>query len=147
MKEYQKLIDIIEKYIRLSPEKSVVKFLKIRLTDFVHEGKVHRVFVSTRSLKHVYDKRPAEEFDRCVLTINEILDKPLEIYDNTSKEGKRGSILLSYSDKHKQKYLCVLEKEDMGNNYNVVTFFRLRKENYLKSYKLIWSQEDGEPLS
>lgn len=145
MKEYQKLIDIIEKHIRLSLEKSLVESINIRLSNFVYEGKVHRVFISTRSLKHVYDKRPAEEFDRCILTINDILDKYLEIYHN--KDGKRGSLLITHKDCYLDKYICVLEKDTQDNIYNIVTFFRLRKDNYLKSYKLIWSQEGGEPPS
>ncbi len=42
-------------------------------------------------------------------------------------------------------HLCVLE--EVESHFEIVTFFRLRKSEYLKDYKLIWSREDGTPLS
>lgn len=147
MQKDHKLIDVFQKYVKLTPEKSIIKIIEVRLSDFNFKGKNNRTYISTRSIKHVYDKRPAEEFDRCILILNEIIKNPTEVYDNLSKEGKRGSILLSYKDVYGQRYVCSLEESDEPAAYKVVTFFRIRKENYLNGYKLIWSQEGGTPLS
>jgi hypothetical protein len=141
-----KLLEIIDKYIKLTPEKSFVKISQIRLSDFIDNKNIlSRVYLSTRSLKHVYDKRPAEEFDKCISLINIAIKSYSYIYDNSSKSGKRGDIMIVLKDVDGVLYSVILEKKE--KTYNVVTFFRVRKEDYLSSYKLVWSREVGTPLS
>lgn len=141
-----KLLETIEKYIRLTPEKSLVKISKIRLPDFVdNQNILSRVYISTISLKHIYDKRPAEEFDTCISLLENMLKNFDCIYDNSSKSGKRGDIMISFMNKDNTRYVLILEKNI--KTYDVVTFFRIRNQNYLNNYKLIWSREVGTPLS
>lgn len=100
------------------------------------------ISISTRALKHLYDKRPAEEFDFLVRNLLLLVKFPDQIYNN--KEGKRGGICL-VKQLDGLKYICVIE--DLDNAMEVVTCFRLRKEGYLQGYKLIWSRKDDIPSS
>jgi hypothetical protein len=94
-------------------------------------------------LKHLYDKRPAEECDVLIDIIHIIVKFPDIILEN--KSGKRGDRVFLKIYKA-QKYLCVLEKGVNDNNY-VATAFRLRAENYIKKYQELWRWRDDVPSS
>jgi len=93
-----------------------------------------KIYLRTRVLKHVYDKRPAEEFDCIVISLKKIVRYPDNIYKN--KNPKRGDYVFTKTVKG-EKYLCSLEICEEG--FNIVTIFRLKKENYIESYDLLWS--------
>lgn len=145
------LKNIFEKHIRETPEKAIVSDITILLCQLTK--KVHltleeflisndRVYINTRSLKHLYDKKPAEELDCLLKYASAIIRFPDTLYKN--KNQKRGDICFVKNIKN-ENYLCSLENQKEG--FFVVTLFRLRKESYLKNFEHLWSWKDGTPSS
>lgn len=154
------LIQIFKKYVKYTAEKVPVHELTIYLCNLTKAvqatGKfeAHRVHITTKVIKHLYDSKPAEEFDVVLHNLQIIVKYPQHIYEN--KQGKRGTLIF-IKDINGTTYLCSIEKTsevdpndgNMGMNY-VVTAYRLRpekKENYLKKYKLLWSWKGDIPSS
>ena len=103
------------------------------------------VYVKTISLKHMYDKRPAEEFDFIIDNLHEVVMYPDCIYKN--KSPKRGSFCFTKKIQG-EKYLCSLEiTEKSKREITIVTAFRVRKDSYLNSYELWWSWRGDNPSS
>lgn len=107
-----------------------------------------RVYVTSRMVKHLYDKKPAEEFHFILNNTYKIVKYPDKIYKN--KDPKRGS----YCFVKKicgNTYMCSLETVDNeeidGDELFIATVFRIRKEKYLDSYELLWSWKGGGPSS
>ena len=139
----QILRDLCEKYIRGVPNGVAIndKIVFLRhLTNAVKQGldlNFSEVFAGTIPLKHLYEKRPAEEFDFIVDNVVKVIKYPDDIYKN--KNPKRGDFCFVKTIKG-DKYLCALEYENKNREILAfVTAFRLRKENYLNSYNLLWS--------
>ncbi len=99
------------------------------------------IFLHARALKHVYDKRPAQECDACLSHLSETATIPDLVYED--QRGKRGNYCFVKKLEGDQ-YLCVLER--VGIALEVVTFFVIREEKYLARRKLLWSREDGSTL-
>lgn len=153
------LVKLFKKYIRNTEEKAPVlerTIVVAKLTNAVKTAisfPTHKVYVTTRILKHLYDKKPAEEFDSILKYFPQLIRFPDNIYAN--KDSKRGSICFSKKIRG-QLYWCSIEHTPErdpqetcdGMNY-VVTAFRIRegKESYVDSYKLIWSWKGGIPSS
>lgn len=101
-----------------------------------------KVYITTKVLKHMYDKRPAQEYDFILTNLESVVTFPDHVYKN--KDPKRGDYCF-VKKIEEEKYFCALET---GNEeIYIVTVFKLRKENYLKNYELLWSWKDGEPSS
>jgi len=162
------LQEFFEKYIKGSPEKAVVADCKIflcRLTNAVCLGIgvdkiVGRVYVTSRALKHLFDKKPAEEFFFLIDNLRKIVKYPDQIYKNkTSKRGEYCLVkMIGGSD-----YFCSIEivkfppavfgLSELGTSkydengeteeIQIATAFRLRDNNYIKTYTLLWSWENG----
>ena len=145
-----KLVDIFEKYIKDTPVKSIVTRKSIvlcRLTNQVNKaildcGGLSKVFINTKVLKHLYDKKPAEEFYFLVKNSHILVKYPDKIYKN--KEPKRGEWLFAKEIKN-ELYLCSLSNEN--GDFEVATAFRDRKRKYIKSYDLLWSWENDKSPS
>lgn len=114
-----------------------------------------KVHIHARALKHLYDKRPAEEFDSIIANLANIIRSPDRIYKN--RDGKRASLCFCKVILGKY-YFCALEKcllirsEDPGLEeiHCVVTCYRIREEkfpNYTKNYGLVWSWKGDIPSS
>ncbi len=110
-----------------------------------------KVHVKGKSIKHLYDKKPAEEFEFVLRNITSIVKYPDKIFENlNSKTGN----LLFYKELSGDIYLCSIEKTDETDpndikskmNY-IVTCFRMRKESYLKNYRLLWNWKGDNPSS
>ncbi len=97
-------------------------------------GEKSKVFVTTRMLKHLYDKKPAEEYDAVVRNMYTIVRYPDEVY--ISKDRKRGDFAFVKSVEGLRYFSSI---EQIKDRYYVVTCFRLRKETYLEGYRCIWS--------
>lgn len=146
--EKESLYNFFEKHIKDTAEKAAVedrKFLLCKLTLAVAEGlKIEKFFrnvhISSRCLKHLFDKKPAEEFLFIVKHLREIAKYPDKIYLN--REGKRGEICFvkKIGD---FGYICSLHK--LGQEMQIATAFRLRDKNYIKKYTLLWDWGNGEP--
>ena len=102
-----------------------------------------RIYITTRVIKHLYDKKPAEEFDFVLENIPNLLAHPDRLYRN--KGDKRGQFCLMKQIEGRE-YFVSLELADgkYGKELQLVTAFRVRSEPYLKEYDLLWSRRDGE---
>lgn len=152
------IAQLFTQYIKNTPEKSIVvnkTLLLCHLTYAVRRaGNISsfKVYVTTRMVKHLYDKKPAEEFDFISGCLHTIVKYPDEIYKNLN--SKRGDVCLLKEIKG-ESYFCTIQvieegnENDIAGNY-IAICFRLRKnkkENYLKKYRLLWSWKGGEPSS
>lgn len=115
------------------------------------KSKVHakdlRVYVTTKSLKHMYDVRLAQEFDFVVDKMEWALTQPHRIYKN--KEGKTGDICF-YVEFENSAYFYILDIKADG--IYIVSAYSLSKveekrKNYLSGYKLLWSWKVDLPSS
>jgi len=158
-----------KEYIEGTPEKAVVadqKMLLCRLTLAVAQGieihdSIRGVYVTSRCLKHLFDKKPAEEFLFIIDHLHEIARYPDKIYLN--KEAKRGCFCF-VKIINGVEYFCSLEikktppaiygeaglgiseygEEKEIEEIQVATAFRMRKK-YIKNYTLLWDWGDGNP--
>lgn len=149
--------DLHKKYIEGTIEKAIVVdtyILLCHLSKASQAGadiQTQKVYITTRAVKHLYDKKPAEEYFFLIENLYKLVKVPDRIYEN--KNSKRGSFCLVKHIKGNY-YLCSIETtrrvtemgEEIEENY-VATAFRVREENYLKNYKLLWSWKDGNPSS
>jgi hypothetical protein len=171
------LRDFFIKYIQGTPEKAIVvnkKLLLCRLTVAVSEGIGVRnstggVYITTRCLKHLFDKKPAEEFFFLLDNLWQIVRYPDKIYLN--KDAKRGYFCF-IKNLEGVKYFCSVEVNKMPvvfldekicdssenidieiekneivevEEIQVATAFRLRDEKYIKNYTLLWDWGIGDP--
>lgn len=140
--------ELHEKYIQQTEAGAIVQLTEVLLCHLtlavcrdgmgIDQDKT-KVYISTRVIKHVYDKKPAEEYDFLVSNLHQIVKYPDLVYLN--KKGKRSDFCLVKTIKN-QKYLCCLEiMDDLDERvaFSVVTFYRIRKDSYLNSYELLWS--------
>lgn len=125
------------------------KGLVCHLTKKVIRGlniDVTKVYITTRVLKHMYDKRPAQEMDFILKNLSQLVKYPDEIYAN--KDGKRAnfSFVKKLKNPEEEKYFCGIEIDGGVKEANIVTVFCVA-EIYLKNYKLLWSWRDDIPSS
>lgn len=160
MAEESHLVEAFEKYIKGTAAQSLVVEAIIRigtLTEAVSEAlssSSAKVHTTTKAIKHLYDKKPAEEFDCLLRYLPDIIRAPDHIYKN--KPEKRGDICFAKTI-NGNYYFCTLEEcpiisPDLTVElaHCVVTCFRLReekRENYIKNYKCIWSWKGDIPSS
>lgn len=141
---------LYKRYVKGTPYKAEVVNKKAQvccLTRAVLQGLdigTEWVHINTRVIKHLYDAKPAEEFFCVLENLQTIVKYPEEIYEN--KEGKRGQFIL-VKKIGADKYICSIEILEKDNEIAIVTAFRIRKNSYLDSYKLLWSWEDDTPPS
>ncbi len=150
-----------EKYIKGSPAKAVVinrTVFLCHLTNIVLKEIIRycdcgsKAYINTRVLKHIYDKKPAEEFEFLINNIHMIVKYPDYIYEN--KNPKRGDFCLIKQIKG-ENYFCsveiiedeIPETQESEKNIHIATAFRIRKASYLNAYKSLWSWKDGAPSS
>lgn len=144
--------DLHKKYVRGTEKRAIVQFVQIficHLTVAVVKGTgciCNKVYVSTRVIKHIYDKRPAEEFDFLIENVHLVIKYPDRIYKN--KDGKRGSYCFVKNVKNTMCFCSIetVEKDGQPPMCEIVTFFRT-SEAYLKNYELLWEWKVGDPSS
>jgi hypothetical protein len=128
-----KIVKLFNRFIKYTPKEAKIPTFSIYLT----EGYT----ISSVSLKHLYDKRPAREFDLILIYLRLLVKRPDLILKN--KPAKRGS-LCYVKEINNELYFCSLELDD--ELCSVVTCFRI-EEDYLNGYILLWSRKGGEPSS
>lgn len=144
------LNNLYQKHIKGTQPKIFVTYkvaVLCRLTNQVNKEILNRcglskVYVNTKVLKHLYDKKPAEEFDFIIGNLRKIVKYPDYIYKN--KNEKRGYWCFVKKIKN-ELYISSLEYEK--ETLWIATVFRIRKEKYLESFELLWSWEDDKPPS
>jgi len=147
------LILAVDRHIRNTPRKGYVKDLRIKICDFPHKlkGKLKikdkRVYITTKSLKHLYDVRKGEEFDYIISNIDHFILNPTGIFKD--KERKTGNYCI-YKETGNGAYFIILDVTE--NSVYVVSGYRLseveeKRKNYLSGYRLIWSWKVDLPSS
>lgn len=144
--------DLHERYVRGSEKKAIVQTV---LAFVCHLGApvvrgigcpCTKLYVSTRVIKHIYDKRPAEEFDFLVNNVAYVAKYPDAVYKN--RDAKRGGYCF-VKEMGGCHYLCsveVVEEDGIEKRCEIVTFFRI-SDGYLKNYELLWEWKVGGPSS
>jgi len=129
IKLYNKYIKDTEKEVIVANRQIVICFLTNAVITAIN-FKSPKVYINTRILKHLYDKRTAEEFNFMIHNIWKVVKYPDFIYSD--KNSKRGQLAF-VKNLGKFTYFCPIEigKE---NNY-VITIFRTDIE-YLKNMSL-----------
>ena len=138
-----------KKYVRNTAKESIVELLEVFLcyltfavlTSF--HAPCKEVYINTRVIKHLYDKRSAQEFDFILNNLISVMKYPNRIYKN--KSGKRGQYcFVKIIDA--VLYLCCIEiqktSDDNRFRLEVVTAF-IVTEQYLSSYELLWEWKGG----
>lgn len=156
------VLGVVKQYIKGTEKKAPVVQVTVLVCNFTNIVKevlslpTIRVYATTKSLKHMYDKRTAQEFDFLLENLPKIIKQPTKIYEN--KDGKTGGYCFSreFSD---NVYFCVIERKEeanpndgeLGMNY-IVSAYKLpedieKRERYISGYKLLWSWEGDVPPS
>lgn len=138
---------LYKQYIKGTEKGAIVQLVQVLLTNLtiaVSQGISYsnrKVYISTRVLKHLYDKRTAEEFEFLIHNVHLIVKYPDIIYKN--KSSKSGNYCFVKELKNK-KYLCSMQiiKKGDSTSWEVVTFFRTDSD-YLKNFELLWEWKGG----
>lgn len=164
------LKEFFKKYIENTTEKMEVADRKINLcclTKAVMRGididySAKNIYITSRCIKHLFDKRPAEEFLFIINHLHEVVKYPDKIYKNKIK--KRGIFCLVKKIGN-EEYICSIETtkippavlgeaafgvseygaEKERGEIQIATAFRLRDDKYLKNYTLLWDWGNGNP--
>lgn len=148
--------DLHKKYIKRTLKEALVQGIRVFLCHLtatvskqgikVGDNKTRgKVYISTRTIKHTYDKRPAVEYDSLIENLHTIVKYPDYIYKN--KPVKRGDFCFIKSLSN-ELYFCCVEQHSRENTdeFSVVTFYKVPKEKYLKNYELLWDWKDDKTL-
>lgn len=152
-KKFKKVIPgLFKEHIQGTESKSLVinkTVFLCHLTKAVQEGNnfnSSRVYINSKVIKHLYDSKPAEEFDFLINYIHKFIKYPDCVYKN--KPGKRGDLGFLKELKN-ESYFCLVEvidsklkDESCPEGIYIVTAFRLR-EGKKENYELLWSWRDG----
>ena len=150
----QPILELHKKYIKGTERKAMVPDITVFLCYLTNAVKnalqvsTIATYINTKVLKHLYDKRPAQEYEFLVENIHRIIKYPDSIYKN--REGKRGSFCFTKKLKN-EKYFCSLEETSLLETKDktgilVVTAFRI-EEKYIEKYELLWSWRDDKSSS
>lgn len=145
----EKLWRVYESKIRRTKPESSIPAIKIRLTKITRKMRTatgcaqKKIYITTHALKHLYDKKPAEEFDYLIDHLITIIRSPDLLYRN--KYNKTGNFcIVKKIDEY--RYIAIVEvkaKQTMNEEISVVTAFRMRDDKYLRTYDLLRSWRDG----
>jgi hypothetical protein len=150
------LIKIYKKHIKNSKPKAIVIQASILLSNLTYAVKqalgvtTAKVHMHTKTIKKLYDKRPANEFDSLLNILPHLTKFPEFIYKN--KPGREGRFLFVRKEENSFFICSILPDVEMavdGKNERVnlvVTAFR-NDGDYLKDCSLLWSWKGGTPSS
>jgi len=147
----QTVTKLHKKFIKRTIKGTFVKETTVvlcNLTNAVRKAcnlKTNKVYITSRCLKHEYDKRQASEYDFLLEHITDIVKYPEQVYLNDP--SKRGDFIFvkTMGDEEYLVSLEVITSEEEENIF-VATMFRTEK-SYYKKFTLKWSWRDGTPSS
>ncbi|MEK7464018.1 MAG: PBECR2 nuclease fold domain-containing protein [Patescibacteria group bacterium] len=128
--KYKKNVVIYRAYV-CTPRKEI--------QDIVSKENQKMVFISTKSLKHIYDrhvyeKKKPKDFYFLIKNIEKIIGRPDRIYKN--KPNKRGDFIF-VKEMANQTYMCTLEIVNK-TELDIVSAY-ITGEKYLSKFTLLWS--------
>jgi len=86
-----------EKYIKGTSKEEIIQIKTMFVCNLTHVVKSelklsgHKAYITSKCLKHLYDKRTAEFYDFLLENIVNVVEQPEQIYKN--KDGKRGNLI------------------------------------------------------
>jgi hypothetical protein len=144
------LKDFFHKYVENTREKAIItdeRMFLCMLTVAVCRGLnilYRNVYITSRAIKHMYDKKPAEEFSFIINHLYEIIRYPDKIYKN--KSGKRGELSFVKKIGNSDYFVSIEHKTNIEpEEIEVATAFRLRDKRYIEKYTLLWDWGNGNP--
>lgn len=146
------LVKLHKKHIKGTAKDAIVKEFTLyicNLTQAVQKGAQitgTRVYVTSKTIKHLYDKRPAVEYDQIIHCLPILVKYPDSICTNSST--KRGSVVFVKELEGEKFFVSVEELVDQDgiSCLYVATVFRT-DDSYLKKFPLVWSWKGGKPSS
>jgi hypothetical protein len=113
----------------------------VRHIGIKHTG----IYITSSCLKHLYDKRAAQEYDCLLNIIPKIVKYPDLVYKN--KDIKRGDFIFVKAV-NGFSYMSSLQsiKNRESSKLSVVTAFAV-KPSYMRNFKLLWSWRGNTPHS
>lgn len=142
--------DIHAKYIEGTETEAQIIIKKFLLCDTTYTVKKsvplisRKIYISTRSLKHIYDKHKNQSYDVIKQSLWKIARFPNTILLNS--ENKRGQYIFTKVIQG-QLFCLVLEENNEEKCYEVVTAFPTKNDKYLRKYQEIWCWRNGESSS
>ena len=140
------LVKLHKKYIKNTAPKQIVFVTSLQLCYLTKKVfsdlklTTHNVYLTTIMLKHMYDKRVAEEFDYLLYNLYKIVKYPDHVYKN--KPGGTGDYFFTKTLDN-LLYGASIEVSNEQELF-IVTAFRTT-EKYLNNFEKIWSWEGGNP--
>lgn len=165
--EVKKLRDLHKLYVKntdqkapIVPERALAGYLSNAVKKILNgqqkeEFSVRKVYISTKVMKHLYDKRTARAYDAILTNIPLLIRRPQDIYFNIKdREGDyaftRAIEVVDYEgNKSQEVYFCSLQA--YKKELDVVTVFIFTSERKLKNYlnqcTHIWNWRGDSPSS
>ena len=165
--EVKKLRDLHKLYVKNTDQKSPIvleRALVGSLSNAVkevlngqheEEFNTRKVYISTKVMKHLYDKRTAQAYDAILTNIPLLIRHPQDIYLN--KKDREGDYaftcemeVVDYEgNKSQEVYFCSLQIYE--KEMDIVTVFVFTSERKLKNYlnqcTHIWNWRGDSPSS
>ena len=139
-------IESTEKGVLVKPKTITVT----ELTRVVIEGiglSFNKVYMTSKALKHCYDKRDPMEYDFVIQHLKEVVRFPEMILENQPSQRGKFCFVKTIKKVTVMVSLEEVEEGDIKGNF-VVTAYRIKKPiNYFRDYRILWSWEDGNPPS
>lgn len=146
------LIKLHKKHIRGTAKNAIVKEFTLyicNLTEAVKKGAQingTRVYVTSKTIKHLYDKRPAVEYDQIVHNLQLFVKYPDSVHINSS--AKRGAFVF-IKNIDEEKFLVSVEElidQDGIACLYVATAFKT-DDSYINKFPIMWRWKGGKPSS
>jgi len=141
--------ELHKRYIKNTEKGALVKEVRALLC---HLGKwvrnilrvtEYKIYIKTRVLKHLYDRRNAQEYDFILENLMTIVKSPDKLYLNKSE--KRGEFVF-YKNINNRGILCSIQKNETDDSFDIVTAFTGKDlTSYLKNFEILYPPE-GLPL-
>lgn len=148
-----KLILAHEMYIKNQPDGAVVilEVISVALLSEIVQRALKlaspKVYIKTKNLKHMYEKRPESVYEFLLRNLDKIIHFPDRVYRNPA--AKRGEFCFVKQFKN-ELFLAAIEfnaHPETGEEINlIVTAFKI-KHRYVSKYELIWDWKDGDTSS
>ena len=139
--EFQEVLELHRSFVRdTKPGENVINSAAFlcQLSEKISQCinlPIAKVYISTKTLKHLYDKRSAQEYDCLLGNMPAIVKYPDLLYRN--KREKSGDYIFVKAV-NGYSYMCSVKyiQTNECNKLNIITAFSVKPE-YMKDFKLL----------